>query len=179
MVACCESIVVEQTLVSHFRWLGRFGVFTKLVGPLSAFLVAQTGSFDLLTLHVKAQITGTSDEEFVIVGSVIFGLLVLDAIEPIDVKLSLEGSVFCLIEILRHNGIGKLLGLVNLECLAGWKPRDDSLLTGRFGVFKNGMELEREGKLCFVARNKIVCEIDIEEESIRVNRMNTFRDLPL
>ena len=85
LAVCSKSIGVEQTLACDFCWL-RFGVFfTKLFGLFSAFFVAQTGSLNFLALHVKAQITGTSDEELVIVGTVVFGLLVLDTIKSIDV----------------------------------------------------------------------------------------------
>jgi len=155
LVASSKSVGVKQTLVSglhvHFRLLvvlvGRSVVGTHTGGFLSAFFVTQTGSFDFLSLHVKAQVTGTSDKELVKVGAVVVGLLVLDSIKSINVELSLEGSVFCLVKVLGHDGVGKFLGLVDLKCLAGWKPGNDRLLSRCFRVFKNGMELEREGKL--------------------------------
>jgi hypothetical protein len=146
LVVSSKSVGVKQTLVSglhvHFRLL------VVLVGR--SVVGTHTGGF--LSLHVEAQVTGTSDKELVKVGAVVVGLLVLDSIKSINIELSLEGSVFCLVKVLGHDGVGKFLGLVDLECLAGWKPGNDRLLSRCLRVFKNGMELEREGKLFFVTR---------------------------
>ena len=106
----------------------RSGVGTKTRSFLSAFFVAQSSSFDFLPLHVEAQVTRSSNKELVKVGTKVVGGLVLDSVKAVDVKLSLEGSVFCLVEILRHNDISEFLWFVDLKHLAGWKPGNDFFL---------------------------------------------------
>jgi len=82
-----------------------------------------------LTLHVQAQIACAPHKEFVVVGAVVVRDLVLDAVESVNVELSLEGSVFGLVEVLGHDDLGEHLGLVDLEGLARGQPGNDVLLS--------------------------------------------------
>jgi len=53
----------------------------------------------------------------------------LDSIKAVNVELSLKGPVFGLVEIAWHNVSGEFLWFVDLECLARWKPRNDTAVS--------------------------------------------------
>ena len=71
-----------------------------------------------------------------------------NSMKAIEMKLTLEGFVFCLLlEILRHGSSGKNFGLVDSECLSMRLPRDDAFIAYRGHVFKHVVEFDRKWEL--------------------------------
>jgi hypothetical protein len=66
-----------------------------------------------------------------------------NSMKVIDVKLTLEGLVFCLlVKIARHHSSGKYFGLVDSECLSVGLPRDDAFTANRGHLFKHVVEFD-------------------------------------
>ena len=74
-----------------------------------------------------------------------------NAVEAVDMKVPLEGLVLRLLEIPWHNGFGKLMSLVDTECLSVWHPGNDMMEIGHFCINKHFVELEWEWKLTMEA----------------------------
>ena len=71
----------------------------------------------------------------VVVCAVVIRRLGTDSIKAVDVELALEGTVFCLVEVLRHDRPRKFLGFVDFEAFTGGEPGNNVLLLGFVGVF--------------------------------------------
>ena len=71
-----------------------------------------------------------------------------NSVEAIDMKLTQEGFVFCLLtKIERHDSFGKFIGHVDTECLSMGLPRDDAFIAYRGHVFKHVVEFDRKWEL--------------------------------
>jgi hypothetical protein len=71
-----------------------------------------------------------------------------NSMKVIDMKLTLEGLVFCLLKIARHQSSGKYFGLVDSECLSMGLPRDDTFIADRGHIFKHVVEFDGKRELC-------------------------------
>ncbi len=73
----------------------------------------------------------------------------MDSLESVEIQLTLEGLVFCLIKIARHHHSGKYIGLVDSECRSMGLPRDDAFITEPGHRFKHVVEFDRKRELCW------------------------------
>jgi hypothetical protein len=72
---------------------------------------------------------------------------IANAMKAIDMKLALEGLVFCLIKIARHHHSGKYIGLVDSECRSMGLPRDDAFTADRGHLCKHVVKFDRKREL--------------------------------
>ena len=78
-----------------------------------------------------------------------FILAVCNSRKVVDMKLTLETLVFCLLtKIALHHSSSKYFGLVDSECLSMGQPRDDAFLTDRCHLFKHVVKLDGKRELC-------------------------------
>jgi hypothetical protein len=62
-----------------------------------------------------------------------------------EIELTLKGSHFALLEILRKHRVYKLLWLVNDKASAMWLPRNDVTKTILFNLIEHGMKFHGKG----------------------------------
>jgi len=68
------------------------------------------------------------------------------AVEPVEVQLTLEAGHLGLLEILGHDVIDEFLGLVNHEAASVRLPRDDVSKAVGFNAVEHLVELDGEGR---------------------------------
>ena len=67
--------------------------------------------------------------------------------KAIDMKLTLEALVFCLLEIARHHNSGKFIGPMDSECRSMGLPRDDAFRADCGHLVKHVVEFDRKREL--------------------------------
>ena len=99
-------------------------------------------TLDLDASHVLAQVWMAPNKELVEASSLIVALG--DGFKAPQVQRTLKGFVFGRAEVSRHDAIGKLLSVVNLESFVPREPTHNVGIPGEFSLFEKAVKLPRE-----------------------------------
>ena len=100
-------------------------------------------ALDLGSLHVLAKLWLATNAAVVEVSSLVRSLS--DTVESPHVELSLKTLVLGLVKVFGHDFFVELFGLVHLEAVFGWNPRDDIVESLCVGIVEDAVELPWEG----------------------------------